>query len=483
MLALSGRWRVLAHRSVPVLLAWVASALGLALRVEHALTFDGLKRGADYERHVSGVVWMMTHWHPFDFTPALDPSISYQSPLWYFAAALILKVTKSERAIASLAVAGWVVRQALLARILKQGAPARHWSALVALTVTAFMPISIQTDGELNPEVLHSTLFAAATYALWRMERHAQVFGRIGLAPAVAFGILAGLALLAKSTAAVLPLAATFVVGWRAWRMLRRRGWPDAWRRLIRPALLAGTLWCVVCGWWWGSNLVKYHHPFPHGWSHPKAEMYPVVNVPVLQRRPLEWALPFTWAPYWDAPIFQWASIPRPNLWAMVTASTWADSINRGFCRLKGEPVPMVFWDDWPITGPCLSAMATVFHLGVLISLATMLALARVGLQHLRAEGRLGSLALPVVAVLGGAFPCAFAWVYPEDGSAVVNARYLLPVSMAMAACLGLALAQLPNGRMTERMAARIFSRLTHLVLLGASVTVAVLVTLERWGG
>lgn len=144
----------------------MVTLVGLGLRIEQAITFDALHRGADYERHLAGVTWMMRHWRPFHFTAALDPSIGYQPPLWYAVAAAVLVVTHSTHAIAGIAVVGWGVRQFLLARLLKEAIPAHRWAALIALTVHTFLPISVQTDGEANPEVLHTSLFTAGVLSL-----------------------------------------------------------------------------------------------------------------------------------------------------------------------------------------------------------------------------------------------------------------------------------------------------------------------------
>lgn len=456
---------------MPRLVAALVGLTGLALRIEHAVTFDALARGADYERHIAGVRWMMQHWRPFDFTPALDISISYQAPLWYMAAALVLKVTGSVRAVTALAVAGWVVRHVLLARLLRQAIPRHRWAAVVALTIHAFLPISVQTDGEANPETLSSTLFTAAVYVLWHLERQAKGVEGIRTRTAVAFGALAGLSVLTKGTGVMLPMAAAVVVGVRAWRLRPRIGWRELWRRFLRPMLPAVAAWCLVAGWWCGPNLYRYGHPFPHAWDHTlPPELSHWAETPNLYRRPLGWALPFFWSPYWFAPIMMNADTPRTNLWAMLMAGTWADSINRGFCRPLGGGVHREFWDGWPISHRCVSAMAAVFRLGCLVAAATVLAAARLTRAYLKSDGEVGTLALPVVMAMGTAFPALFALVYPADGTAVVNARYLLPISTAMAACLALGMAG------SRR------PRLVYPVMLLAAAAIAALVIWQRWG-
>ena len=64
--AVARRLRVaLGEASLPVVLAVAVTLIGLGLRVEHALTFDGPGRGSDYAVYVEGVRWMRDHHRPF----------------------------------------------------------------------------------------------------------------------------------------------------------------------------------------------------------------------------------------------------------------------------------------------------------------------------------------------------------------------------------------------------------------------------------
>lgn len=76
--------------------------------------------------------------------------------------------------------------------------------------------------------------------------------------------------------------------------------------------------------------------------------------------------------------------------------------------------------------------------------------------------------------VLGVAFPSLFSLKYPHDGTAVVNARYLLPVSVPICACLGIALAQM-EGSALKRW-------ILHALMFIATGWAAALVVWERWG-
>jgi hypothetical protein len=81
---------------------------------------------------------------------------------------------------------------------------------------------------------------------------------------------------------------------------------------------------------------------------------------------------------------------------------------------------------------------------------------------------------LPVTIVLGVFFLGLFGLTYPYDTYAVVNPRYLLPVSTPMSACLGLMLARMESGSWK--------AMIVRSSLFVAIALVAALVVYERWG-
>jgi hypothetical protein len=449
----------------PAVLAIAISALGLFLRIEHALTFDGPKRGSDYGVYVHGVHWIGKHKRPFWFDPSVNGQISYQPPLWYAAGSVLFRLTHSERSIAALAVIGWMIRQALLALLLKRAAPDAPWSALVALAVHAVLPISVLIDGKVTPEGMHAGLFMIALYALWRMEREA---GDSGIRPrtAVMFGLMAGLGLLTKATSSILVLTAVAVFAWRMAIGVRAHGLSalaQAWRRMLRPLLLAGAVFCLVVGWWCAPNLRAHHHPFPHLWDLEGPKQHAELAQPLTYRRPLGWALPFHLREYLRFPLIGGKNTPHPNFWAYVIVGTWSDLYNRGFCRLKGGPTVDSAWGglssimhsgpEWQVTQRCVDHFSKLAWLGLVLSCGAVLAVFAVAWVNLRSGGREGSLVLPLASALVVFFVFSFALTYPFDGNAVLNPRYLLSAAAPMSACVGLALARLRPGSLVRRLA------------------------------
>jgi len=467
-----------ASTGVATVCAVAVTLLGLALRAEHALTFDGPGRGADYKVNVHGVHWMLANKRPFFFTPEVSTQVGYQPPLWFAAGAVILHLTGQERPIAWLAVIGWLIRQLVLARMLKQAIPQHRWSSLAALSIHALLPLSVLTDGKLNPEGFHTTLFTVALYGLWRMEREAQTPAGAGLGGASVYGLFSGLAVLAKATGGILPAVGLAVVGFQFWNLRREPNTYAQQRALVRASAVAAGAFCVVAGWWCAYNLVHYHHPFPHIWNltvHPRE--------PLLYRRPLGWILPFEWRQYLRFPIIYTPTEPRPNFWATSIVGTWTDIYNRGFCRLVGGgTTDRVFGANWgPAYGPewwvswrCIHLFVKLAWVGLALSIEAIWAVGYVTWLAVHSKGRRGTLALPVAIGLVTFFVMLFALAYPFDDNVVLNPRYLLPAATPMSACLGFALAKVELSAW-KRTALHAFT----FLLIGA---VGVLVVYERWG-
>jgi hypothetical protein len=470
---------VLGSPWLPVVLAVMVTLIGLGLRVEHALTFDGPTRGSDYGVYIQGVRWMMVNFRPFDFTEEVNYQVRYQPPLWFMVSAIVLFITQAERAIASIAVVGWLVRQWLLGRILKQ-AGASPWTSLVAFALHALLPLGVLIDGKVNPEGLNSTLFTLGAYFLWRMER--QITTGVRLGTAAAFGLTTGLGVLTKGTSVALLVAATLVLAYHLLRTLRASGWSMAWPRLVRPALVAGAVWCLAAGWWVGPNVVKYKHPFPHAWDREGPALFAQLALPLTYRRPLGWALPFEWEEYVRFPIITSPTKPRPNFWANIITGTWSDFYNRGFCRLEGGPKTEAVWGgrrgaipsgpQWAVTLRCVEHFRKMLVVGLGITGAVVIGWASALWLYMRTQTR-GSSALPLTCALGAFFIMLFALTYPFDNQAVLNPRYLMPISTPLIACFGLALTALRPGWR---------SRLTHGLMLAAITANGILLCIERFG-
>jgi hypothetical protein len=474
---------------------WLAVAvflLGSILRLEHALTFDHVKRASDFPAHILGVRWVEEHWAPFYNSPTAHWQVRAYPPLWYFLSALILQVTDNVRWLATMSLVGWVLRHAVLWRILNEAIPDRPWARLSGLTIHAVLPLGVLVDGKVNPEGLHSGIFAVAVYALWRLERQGQTARGFSVMTAIAFGATAALALLAKLTGAILLVVAAPVFTWQWFSRLRRFGHWTLWKGLAVPACAAAVAWCAVGGWWAGTNLVRHGSPFLQVLELDGPQGAPILREPVLYRRPLGWAMPFEWSQYWEFPILRTIADPRPNFWAVEVIGTWSDIYNRGFCRLQGGTITDRVWggrsgfmnqdsDAWNVNSRCVEWLASMAHVGVWISAAAVLAVFWCAWRHVRTWGARGSLALACVPFVGTAIAMHYALAWPYDHMAILNPRYLLSQVMPMSACLAFALGDL-EALAARRTASARLARWVIGLVLGATVLIGAMLIFERFG-
>jgi len=460
----------------------LVSLLGFILRVEHALTFDGPKRGADYNVYVEGVRWTLEHRQAFNFSPSVNYQVRYQPPGWFVVAGVVLALTKSERAIASLAVLGWALRQYLLMKLLRQTVKNR-WTQFVVLWLHSVLPLSVLIDGKVNSEGFHSTIFLVAAYALFRMERAARAQTRIGFRLAFAFGLIAGLCLLTKATSVILVVTAALVLGFRGFQLLREQGAHAAFARIFGPALVSVVVWTACVGWWCGPNLVKYHHPFPHPWDLEPATFHAGLEQPLFYRRPLGWALPVEWSSYLSFPVIQGPKHPIPNFWAYSVIGTWSDLYNRGFCRLKGGPMTDQVWGGnggfmsgggaiWSVSYRCIDNFSRLAWAGLPLSFFAAFGTLSSAWHGLRRCG--ATLVMPTLTLLGLFFVMLFALKYPLDDNAVLNPRYFMPIVAPMALCLGIWL-----DRLRPRSWQRAF---VYSLTYAATFAVSVFLVYQRFG-
>ncbi|PJF48179.1 MAG: phospholipid carrier-dependent glycosyltransferase, partial [Chloroflexi bacterium] len=124
--------------------------------------------------------------------------------------------------------------------------------AAVAMALTAFNPMFLTVTTAVSNDGLLITLTTAALYVL--MQALAQ---GVTLQRAFVFGVLAGLASLAKlSGALLLPLASAMLVAPRP-----EHGAATSrphWSKLIAAVAM---LWLLIAGWWYIRNVLLYGEP------------------------------------------------------------------------------------------------------------------------------------------------------------------------------------------------------------------------------
>jgi hypothetical protein len=473
-------------------LALFVFLLGSALRIEHAFTFDQHNRASDYHVHLLGVRWTMEHWRPFNMNENVNYQVRSYPPLWYFLSAAILELRDRERDLVWLSLCGWCVRHIVLWKILNELLPRRPLSRLAGLTIHALLPLGVLIDGKVNPEAFHSGLFAVALYILFRIEQRSRSGQPVSALTGAAFGVVTGIALLTKITAAMLLVLGPVVFGFQALVALRAGGLGSAFRKWAAPAAAAAFGFWIVAGFWVAGNYASREHPFPHVWDLDDSTSNATLADPVLYRRPLGWALPFLWKEYFEFPVLRSPWTPRPNFWATEVIGTWSDLYNRGFCRLKGGAITDFVWgghrgfmphgsDVWSVNQRCVEWFSSMAKVGSFITAASVLAVFFCLFRHLRTWGARSSLILAAAPLLGTFSAMRFALAYPYDEIAALNPRYLLSQVMPMSACLSLALSVL-EARQASRSPRGVLARALLWTVVAAIVAIGAMLIYERFG-
>ena len=133
------------------------------------------------------------------------------------------------------------------------------------------------------------------------------------------------------------------------------------------------------------------------------------------------------------------------------------------------------------VTHRCVDKFALLLHIGIWLTLGSMMALVHTAWRSVRTGLREGSLVLPIAAVFCTLFSMSFALVYPFDWAAVLNPRYLLPQAVPMAACLAFALARMEGLRKNEGLAGQL-ATLVVVATLAAIGSIAALLVYIRFG-
>jgi len=420
-------------------IALAVTALGLALRFVHARSFLSAGHASDYESAMEAVRWLLTNRRLFD--AGEDLHAGYHAPLWYVLAAGILSACHAVRPIAYLSVGAWLVRQWALSKIVRAALPQSPSAALLALSLSAALPISVLVDGKIYNESLHAAFFAVALWFLFKIERQGAVDPHpVRRRDALLFGLFAGLAMLTKTTAVVLLVSfAALLVAW-AWRAGHGRLRSVA-RPLSEIALTGLGGWIAVAGWWCLRNWRKFGHPFPHQYMLRQVAVlrdHPIVAEPLSYRRPIGWALPvqFEWLGW---PYGPWS---RPNFWANLIAGTWSDILDRGLCRSQLPGPTVVAWRDATrVNLHCLDASRLCIWIGCFLTALSVWGMFALARQHLRSRGRNGSLVVPVSVAATVLLLMAFGAAYPFDHHPVIKANYALNTAVPLCACFAFAMA------------------------------------------
>ncbi len=183
--------------------------------------------------------------------------------------------------------------------------PKRRYLAVGGAAFVAFNPMFLYMAGAINNDVVAALTGSAVTLACVRLLRDER---GLRWQWGVAFGLLYGLALMAKFNLAAIGLSAAVAVSIVAWRKRWRQRW-------FVVGGLSVAVSAVVAGWWFVRNQMLYGEPTG---VERLTELWGVRN-PADSFGTAIFELPYLWTSLWGR--FGYGQIPLPQI---IYSALWA---------------------------------------------------------------------------------------------------------------------------------------------------------------
>jgi hypothetical protein len=408
-----------ARRSVSRVSAWLmhsempraeamAFALGILVRVLVAIGFQP-HWGFDVGAHMQNARWVAEHWSPPDLS--LNAA-AYHSPLYYYLAAVMLRLGAGIRGVQMISIVSGCVRLGIIWIGLRRFLPGLPMARVLALVLAAVLPAAVQLDGHVTNEALGTTIAAACVLLLPAVARREPLPRDV-----VLFFLVLGLAVLTK----ISYLAIGFLVVPYALRHL----WRERSRLLVvvRPYLLGAAVFAVVTAPVFVLNMIRYGKPSVTAYDgvlkpwHDKRAL-----TPYLDRRTLGFYVGWD-TDIWDDPYWPTSCCTKSRYFPVLVANTFGDYLNYlyGMPARAGEESVMRNNRRLTLASFKLSRASTAA--GTLLAIVLVAGVLGIG-RRLWGKGdpRLALVLLPVVGVLG---QMHFATNFPADTDGPVKGTYI----------------------------------------------------------
>jgi hypothetical protein len=250
---------VVARRRTTWIIAGLALALGVAIRVHNAFHYRMLW-GFDALYNWGYIQRLMGSWE----LPPPDAAWSTAHPpfFYYVSAAICRGLDNPSRSLnvivlrLLITVAGLSIVWLAVA-LIRRTDPGNQRRALLAGGLLLFLPVHIYMSAMLTEEIVAASLISLVLVGVGlELGRDRESYRPLRYAASM--GIAAGLALLTKLTGVLVMVAAAgayLLAGWR--------------RGALRPALSRAAivllLAAMVGGWYYARNLVRYGYLYPYG--------------------------------------------------------------------------------------------------------------------------------------------------------------------------------------------------------------------------
>jgi 4-amino-4-deoxy-L-arabinose transferase-like glycosyltransferase len=407
--------------------------VGVALRVSLHWSFD-VHLGYDFPAHLQYAEYVEQH----AWFPRYDLNFStYNPPLFYALAALMLRAGFAAQTIGWISIASSCLQMILLLVGAEMYLRESRLARVLALATMAVLPVSVHVAGFFSNTALSDMFSTAAAVLL------PQVFlrrGRSAVHYGIAAGACLGLALVTKVSALMVLVGFLIAVG----ATVARGGVREATRDLLRATAAVLVVTAALSGWHYVRHRVLYGQFVLTAYD-PYLQTDLIFKTPYLDRRT------FGFVGYWDATIYKspyWPAASRPytRFWPMLVASTFSDYYNFAFVARPSPGMAFTWINAKPfrIAAYLPSRLSVVGGTGLAFLMAAALL---VGMRTLWRRQDYARLTLLLAALLAIAGQLHFAVRFRVDDAGPIKGGYLQFVGPIFCALTGLAIAWLWSRR------------------------------------
>ena len=233
----------------------------LVINIHNTAVYPYTRSHFDWSGHVEYIRYMASSWQ----TPiATEGCEMFQPPFYYFLSAIIYKLfggaaaePGSLKAVQMMGTISGVANACFAWLILRKLFQKNHLIQLLGFSVVAFLPMCFYMNPLISNEIFSGSIISLAIYLLIRYGFEKQ----IKIQHALTLGIVVGLALLSKYTAAFIFLTTATVL---AIRVLMN---PSTRRREIAALAIFLIVVSALSGWLYIRNVIRFHDPFIGNWD------------------------------------------------------------------------------------------------------------------------------------------------------------------------------------------------------------------------
>jgi 4-amino-4-deoxy-L-arabinose transferase-like glycosyltransferase len=390
--------------------------LGLFLRLTMSWRYDATW-GYDSVGHWEYVQWLLQHG---SLPPLTDIRLAFHPPLFYAAAAGLVKLGATQQGLIWLSIACGIVRLTLIWLGLELFLQ-RRWARIAALALASVLPASVQIDGMFSNESMQC-MFSVVAMLLWL--RAFRATGRRRWQLVCALGLVFGLGALSKVSMLILLIPIGIGVLLDLFLTSKPVEWRD-WLKALAPWSAMMAICLAVAGWFYARNVPQYHTPFITSYETSQTwAAHHAAGLPFMDRRTLGFVFSWDMAIY-HRPYYPTGLEPHARFFPVALASTFVDYYNYHFSGLGPDQQAEgnLRANNRPLTRRLVGLSRGAIHGGTVILLGTLAAWVICLRRTFRRDW--GLFALLLAPLFTTFFALLYAVKYPYDNAGIIKGVFM----------------------------------------------------------